>query len=65
MMKIDQVQLYKQRYRGNKLAFNSRKGVGKVIEGIAVQVVPQDDIIVLRDDDNFPHVVSILTLQEI
>jgi hypothetical protein len=65
MMKIDQVQLYKQRYRGNKLAFNSRKGVGKIIEGIAVQVVPQDDIIVLRDDDNFPHVVSILTLQEI
>ncbi len=64
-MKIDQVQLYKQRYRGNKLAFNSRKGVGKIIEGIAVQVVPQDDIIVLRDDDNFPHVVSILTLQEI
>jgi hypothetical protein len=65
MMKIDQVQLYKQRYRGNKLAFNSRKGVGKIIEGIAVQVVPQDDIIVLRDDDNFPHVVSILTLEEI
>ena len=64
-MKIDQVQLYKQRYRGSKLAFNSRKGVGKTIEGIAVQVVPQDDIIVLRDDDNFPHVVSILTLEQI
>jgi len=65
MMKINQVQLYKQRYRGNKLAFNSRKGVGKLIQGIAVQVDEREQLIILRDDDNFPHVVSILTLQEI
>ncbi len=64
-MKIDQVQLYKQRYKGSKLAFNSRKGVGSIIEGIATQIVPQEGLIVLRDSQDFPHIVSILTLEEI
>lgn len=64
-MTIEQVQLYKQKYRGNKIAFNSRKGVGKIIEGIAVQVVPQEGLIILRDKEDFPHCVSILTLEQI
>lgn len=65
-MNIDDVILYHRKYRGNKIAFNSRKGVGKVIEGIAVQVVKeQGGLVILRDYDNFPHCVSILTLEEI
>ena len=64
-MKIHEVQLYSKRYKGMKLAFNSRKGVGKIIEGIATQVDERDDLVILRDDDNFPHCVSILTLQQI
>ena len=64
-MKIQEVQLYSKRYKGMKLAFNSRKGVGKTIEGIATQVVPQEGLIILRDYDNFPHCISILTLEQI
>ena len=64
-MKIEQVQLYKEKYRGSKLSFNSRKGVGKIIEGIATQIVPQEGLIILRDSDNFPHVVSINTLEQV
>ena len=64
-MNIQQVQLYSQRYKGNKIAFNSRKGVGKIIEGIATQVVESEGLIILRDKEDFPHCVSILTLEEI
>ena len=32
-MKIEDVVLYRKKYRGNKVTFNSRKGAGKVIEG--------------------------------
>ena len=64
-MKIEQVQLYKQRYKGIKMAFNSRKGVGKTIEGIATQVVESEGLVILRDYDNFPHCISIMTLEEI
>ena len=64
-MKIDQVQLYTKKYKGIKIAFNSRKGLGKIIQGIATQVVPQYDVVILRDSDNFPHCISILTLEEI
>lgn len=64
-MKIQEVQLYKKKYRGSKMAFNSRKGVGRIIEGIAVQVVESEGLVILRDYDNFPHCISILTLEEI
>lgn len=64
-MDIKDVVLYRKKYRGNKIAFNSRKGVGKVIEGIAIQVVEREGLIILRDYDNFPHCISILTLEEI
>jgi hypothetical protein len=64
-MKIQQVEIYKKRYRGTKVTFNSRKGAGRVIQGIATQVVEQGELVILRDDDNFPHCVSILTLEEI
>jgi hypothetical protein len=64
-MKIDQVVLYKQRYQGSKVAFNSRRGVGKIIKGIATDVDRSLDVVILRDDDNFPHCVSLLSLEEI
>ena len=64
-MKIDQVVLYKQRYQGSKVAFNSRKGVGKIIKGIAVDIDSTLNIVILRDDDNFPHCVSLISLEEI
>ncbi len=64
-MTLDQVQLYKQRYQGTKITFNSRKGAGKTIQGIAVDIDEKQDIVILRDDDNFPHCVLMLTLQEI
>ena len=64
-MKIEEVVLNSKKYKGIKIAFNSRKGVGKVIEGIAVQVVESQGLVILRDYDNFPHCISILTLEEI
>jgi len=64
-MTLDQVQLYKQRYQGSKVAFNSRRGVGKIIQGIATDMDRSLNIVILRDDDNFPHCVSLLTLEEI
>ena len=64
-MKIEEVVLYKKKYKGTKMAFNSRKGVGRLIEGIATQVVESEGLVILRDYDNFPHCISILTLEEI
>ena len=65
-MKIEEVVLNSKKYKGIKIAFNSRKGVGRTIEGIAVQVVKeQGGLVILRDYDNFPHCISILTLEEI
>lgn len=64
-MKIDQVILYKQRYQGSKVAFNSRKGVGKIIKGIATDTDSSLNVVILRDDDNFPHCVSLISLKEI
>ncbi len=64
-MTLDQVQLYSQRYRGSKVAFNSRKGVGKIIQGIATDIDRSLNVVILRDDDNFPHCVSLLSLEEI
>jgi hypothetical protein len=60
-----EIQLYKQKYKGTKVTFNSRKGAGKTIEGIAVDTDEKLNIAILRDADNFPHCVSILTLEEI
>jgi hypothetical protein len=64
-MKMDQVILYKQKYQGSKVAFNSRRGVGKIIQGIAIDTDNTLNVVILRDYDNFPHCVSIMTLKEI
>lgn len=64
-MKIEQVVLYKQRYQGSKVTFNSRKGIGKIVKGIIVDTDSTLDIAILRDDDNFPHCVSMISLEEI
>lgn len=64
-MKADQVILYKQRYQGSKITFNSTKGTGKIIKGIAVDTDSTLDIAILRDDDNFPHCVTLISLEQI
>lgn len=64
-MKADQVVLYKQRYQGSKVTFNSTKGAGKIIKGIVVDIDSTLDIVIVRDDDNFPHCVSLISLEEI
>jgi hypothetical protein len=60
-----EIQLYKKKYKGSKVTFNSRKGAGRTIEGIATQVEESLQIVILRDADNFPHCVSMITLEEI
>ena len=60
-----EIQLYKNKYKGIKVTFNSRKGAGKTVEGIAVDVDEKLNIVILRDADNFPHCVSIMTLEKI
>jgi hypothetical protein len=64
-MTLDQIQLYSQRYQGSKVAFNSRRGVGKIIQGIATDMDRSLNVVILRDDDNFPHCVTLLTLEVI
>lgn len=60
-----EIQLYTKKYKGTKVMFNSRKGAGAIIEGIAVQIVPQLNVIVLRDRENFPHAVYKDTIREV
>lgn len=64
-MKIEDVVLYTKEYTASKMTFNSRKGAGKPIQGIAVHVVPQHGLVVLRDREDFPHTVSIITLEQV
>lgn len=60
-----EIQLYKKKYKGTKVTFNSRKGAGKIIEGIAIDIDSKHDVVILRDADNFPHCVSMISLEEI
>lgn len=64
-MNIEDVVLYHKRYRGSKIAFNSRKGVGVVVEGIVIQISKIPGVVLLRDYENFLHCVSLLTLEEV
>lgn len=57
--------LYQKKYKGMKVMFNSRKGSGMIIEGIAVQEVPELDVVILRDRENFSHAVLKYTIKEI
>ena len=59
------IQLYSKKYKGSKVMFNSRKGSGATIEGVAIQVVPQLNVVILRDAENFAHAVSMLSIQQI
>ena len=60
-----EIVLYQQKYKGMKVMFNSRKGSGMIIEGIAVQEVPELDVVILRDRENFSHAVSKNSITEI
>lgn len=59
------IELYTKKYSGTKMCFNSRKGSGVLVEGIAVQEIPELDVVVLRDSNNFPHAVSKISIKEI
>jgi hypothetical protein len=60
-----EIVLYQKKYKGMKVMFNSRKGSGMIIEGIAVQEVPELDVVILRDRENFSHAVSKNSITEI
>lgn len=60
-----EIVLYQKKYKGMKIMFNSRKGSGMIIEGIAVQEVPELDVVILRDRENFSHAVSKNSITEI
>lgn len=60
-----EIVLYQKKYKGMKVMFNSRKGSGMIIEGIAVQEVPELDVVILRDRENFSHAVSRNSITEI
>lgn len=60
-----EIVLYQKKYKGMKVAFNSRKGSGMMIEGIAIHEVPELDVVILRDRENFSHAVSKNSITEI
>ena len=60
-----EIVLYQKKYKGMKVMFNSRKGSGMIIEGIAVQEVPELGVVILRDRENFSHAVSKNSITEI
>tara|TARA_R110000868_G_scaffold82871_4_gene233826 strand:+ start:793 stop:981 length:189 start_codon:yes stop_codon:yes gene_type:complete len=62
---MKEIVLYTKRYRGQKVTFNSRKGSGIMIEGVAIQVVPESNVVLLRDSNHYLHAVSNLTIESI
>lgn len=62
---MKEIVLYTKRYRGQKVTFNSRKGSGVMIEGIAIQVVPEMNTVLLRDSNQYLHAVSAITIESI
>lgn len=53
-----QIYLYGPIYQGVKLTFNSTKGRGKTVQGIAVDVSDTNGVVILRDQENFQHCVD-------
>lgn len=60
-----EIELNSKLYMGSKITFNSRKGTGTIVRGIAVQIVPELDVVILRDAENFPHAVYKHSVKEI
>lgn len=60
-----EIVLHTKRYSGKKVRFNSNREVGKLIEGVATEVVKELNVVILRDVDNFPHCVSIQSLKKV
>ncbi len=60
-----EIELNSKLYMGSKITFNSRKGTGTMVRGIAVQIVPELDVVILRDVENFPHAVYKYSVKEI
>jgi hypothetical protein len=61
----DKIVLYFKRYKGQKVTFNSRKGSGIMIEGVAIQVVPESNVVLLRDSNHYLHAVHTSTIESI
>jgi len=59
------ITLYTKTYKGPKVTFNSRKGSGTMVEGIAVHQVPQLNVVILRDANNFSHAVHINSIKQV
>lgn len=59
-MQTNEVELY-TRYRGKKVCFNSRKGAGMTIEGIVMVVEKGLGVLIVTDDDSFPHMIDLKT----
>lgn len=62
---MKEIVLYTKRYRGQTVTFNSRKGRGVMVEGIAIQTVPEMNVVLLRDSNQYLHAVSTLTIKSI
>lgn len=64
-IKAMDIYLYGPIYRGKKVTFNSKKGRGEIIEGIAIQVDRKEGIVILRDSNNFVHCTELKLLKVI
>lgn len=63
-MHINEVKLY-TRYRGKKVCFNSRRGAGMTIEGVVMGVEKGLGVLIVTDDDGFPHCIDLQTAQKV
>ena len=57
-MKLNDVKLYGPVYRGRKLTYNTSRGRGMLVEGIAVDTTPELNVIIIRDRENFAHAIN-------
>jgi hypothetical protein len=64
-MKSEDIILYGPIYRGHRMTYNSKKGRGMMVEGIAIEVDNISKLIIIRDKENFPHSIDLNTSEKI
>lgn len=64
-MESSEIRFYGPVYRGNKLTFNSTRGRGRMVEGIAISMNKELKEVTIRDKDNFLHIIDLEYLEEI
>jgi hypothetical protein len=47
------------------MTYNSKKGRGMMVEGIAIEVDNIWKLIIIRDKENFPHSIDLNTSEKI